>query len=1014
MEDTSHKCIFWMIGVVPLLVKAFCYMCLGGGWGDVPLIPEAEKGDIWMLHTRNDGWSVYRWGLYMMPVWWLVCVAGVSWAGPLPARGQMVADWERWMLSHPQQKRLDPRLFVSFSKPFLQIAQAQQQRSLAPQVTEVAALLRTRHVLSAQERKHLMHLGVVFREVGTVGAKRLLSIGSIYPVTLQRPEALLSLAQHPLVTRIEGLPSITGPLAPMHTTRAEVQTNATHRTLHKGLPITGKGVLIGSIDSGIDIFHPMFFRADGPMVSWIDVDKNGAWTPGVDGIDHNNNGEIEPNEKLLCLRARTHGAQLKKIDTLNDTCRVGVDWLYLDTNANGKRDFGPNAGFKESDPGYGELIFVVDDVNKNGRLDPHEKLITLKTSKVKATYMNGVERVRGRDLIQTVVIPTLVGTGAGHGTGSSSIMLGGVRGHTRYTGIAPDAEIVVASQLKTAANGQLQLVVAEALAWVLEQKAQVVLHEYGFWYGKFMDGSSVHEQALDQASQQGVLQIVPTGNLGGNKKHMRVTLPPGKTMSFPITATKPSWFPPHYPFFRQFVLTLLWRGSPAPTLKCKLITPKGQVLDLHSTALGFQPIKDTKMLFTREQQVSSRGTTMLNLKVVGFDEPTQQLLPIQEGGWTLEVETDPTKEVVLHGYMTDDLSGWNLGVHFAKHVTDENLATWPSTADSAVAVGAYAGYDTPAYTSNPEKSGQFRHYSGAGPRIDGRQLLWLTAPDNPIVAMSPLNQGEQVLMGYGQYFVYGGTSGSSPHVAAAAALLKQVHPDWSHEQLKEALRKGALADQEVQADGQVPNHKWGYGKLRIFRSLFGKDPVENLPPSIRYEGPKRFFLGQLPASLSVLVDDKETPKDKLLIEWDAAYDGQWSKPSSDTSLPFPFKEAGAYVVKARVTDEQNTSASVLLALTVEACQEDRDCGAGVLCNQGTCQPGSRPEPAPQEQGLSEPSGADAAAPEPSGSTPEATAPPGPSAGCGCTGGAGSLPHGMGLLWLLGCVCLVVLRLAKSS
>jgi len=38
-----------------------------------------------------------------------------------------------------------------------------------------------------------------------------------------------------------------------------------------------------------------------------------------------------------------------------------------------------------------------------------------------------------------------------------------------------------------------------------------------------------------------------------------------------------------------------------------------------------------------------------------------------------------------------------------------------------------------------------------------------------------------------QYATYQGTSMAAPHVAGAVAVIKQAHPDWTPEQIKQAL-----------------------------------------------------------------------------------------------------------------------------------------------------------------------------------------------------------------------------------
>ena len=60
----------------------------------------------------------------------------------------------------------------------------------------------------------------------------------------------------------------------------------------------------------------------------------------------------------------------------------------------------------------------------------------------------------------------------------------------------------------------------------------------------------------------------------------------------------------------------------------------------------------------------------------------------------------------------------------------------------------------------------------------------------------------------------GGTSMSSPHVAGSAALLKDLHPNWTPGQIKSALMMTAIND-VVKEDGVTPGDPFDYGSGRI-------------------------------------------------------------------------------------------------------------------------------------------------------------------------------------------------------
>ncbi|MFF2327765.1 MULTISPECIES: S8 family serine peptidase [unclassified Streptomyces] len=180
----------------------------------------------------------------------------------------------------------------------------------------------------------------------------------------------------------------------------------------------------------------------------------------------------------------------------------------------------------------------------------------------------------------------------------------------------------------------------------------------------------------------------------------------------------------------------------------------------------------------------AQGADIINLSLGGGDTP----------------EIDPLEAAV------NKLSA-DKGVLFAIAAGNEGDAPGtvgsPGSAEAALTVGAVDDNDGLA------------DFSSRGPRIgDGGIKPDVTAPGVDITAAAA--PGSVIDQEVGQnppgYLTISGTSMATPHVAGAAALLKQEHPEWTYTELKGALTGSAKP-------GAYTPFEQGSGRIAVDRAI---------------------------------------------------------------------------------------------------------------------------------------------------------------------------------------------------
>ena len=554
-----------------------------------------------------------------------------------------------------------------------------------------------------------------------------------------------------------------------------------------GKPITGKGVVVGDVDSGVDIFSPFFFFADGGEFNWIDVDKDGEFTPGVDAVDFNKNGKADKDEILNFISMKNNTYILKFTE---NKYKADIDFLYMDKNNNGKRDFGEKDGFKESDATYGEQLFICIDKNGNGKLDTGEKLIALKTSKVRAVReKDGTIRRRGIDLIKTE--PDTVK----HGTSVSGIILGGHYGVQKMCGIAPDAELVMAN-INYDYTPRFVRNFPDLVNFIRDEKINILLFEDGEWMWEYMDGSTAEEQITDQLARDGITVIGGGGNLAAGNMHIQEKLKAGQNVTYGFSSPKKAEGKKNDGVYTTF----LWRDADN-NISFSVETPDGKTSPVLTKGSSFIKVGDYNIFYSRD--VSEKGTVMFKF---GFSQKDSGAV---NGEWKINVKTE--KDVTLDGFLVDVTQSWGGSSHWTDKdkITGETTVTFPSTSDSCLAIGAY----TVNYAWGPDdKIGGLCNYSGRGFNINGKVGIDICAPGHSTFTVAPDNS----------YTLFSGTSSAAPHVVGAVALLLQIDPTLSHSQIRNILHLTATEDSFT---GKLPNTNWGYGKLNTeaaIKYLLGK------------------------------------------------------------------------------------------------------------------------------------------------------------------------------------------------
>lgn len=129
----------------------------------------------------------------------------------------------------------------------------------------------------------------------------------------------------------------------------------------------------------------------------------------------------------------------------------------------------------------------------------------------------------------------------------------------------------------------------------------------------------------------------------------------------------------------------------------------------------------------------------------------------------------------------------------------------------------YYDYNNTLQTTT-ETAGQLAYHSSAGPTRTGLLKPDIAASGNSIFSCVAMGMQSNLIANYpnylapgGYHVLGGGTSAASPVVTGLALLFLQAFPNATNQIFKNAITSCAYSD--IFTGTNLPNNKWGYGKL---------------------------------------------------------------------------------------------------------------------------------------------------------------------------------------------------------
>jgi minor extracellular serine protease Vpr len=393
----------------------------------------------------------------------------------------------------------------------------------------------------------------------------------------------------------------------------------------------------------------------------------------------------------------------------------------------------------------------------------------------------------------------------GHGTHIAGIAAGnGRQGFGRYTGVAPEAELIVV-RVDIFSTARIIDGMNYIFSMAQELGRPAVVNLSVGTHGGSHDGTLTIEQAVDQHAEWGGRAItISAGNNGNERIHTGGTVETNQTVTFRMNV-------PQYPVQNQNeIIHFLWYEG-AANAELRIRTPGGRIVHAKTGQDFFEQTSEGTIEIIAPITTNPKGARLFAIFIDDFNNG----VPPSPGRWEFMFTPLTGRRVVQYNnWLVFSSMG---DIDMTPSTGRDYTVSMPGTAEGGITVGAHTTKTT--WTDSLGQgwqiagtAGAIAPFSGGGPTRDGRLKPEITAPG--FVVASAHSRDAQVptffMDAVRGYSINAGTSMAAPHVMGIIAMMFEQNPNLRTDQILDILVHAGREDFQTRP---IPNTTWGYGKV---------------------------------------------------------------------------------------------------------------------------------------------------------------------------------------------------------